>query len=85
MPLSKEHENIVLDVVTSGLQKVFSPDVLKDMVTELKAFFNKEKETDEKFDLSQSSFEILCYCASRVPYSEFYEQWYRQSSDVQAE
>ena len=76
--LSMTHERRIIDGITSGLQKVFQPEVLKIIVRKLKNFLNKEIR-ENNFLLYKSSFEILWHCASRLPYSEFYEIWHSWS------
>ncbi|MEM7063940.1 MAG: hypothetical protein AAF572_12345 [Cyanobacteria bacterium P01_B01_bin.77] len=73
--LSKSSSSRISDSVNLGFQRVFNPNSLEYIVNQLKGFLDEEI-LENNFLLYRNSFEILGYCASRLPYSEFYRVWH---------
>jgi energy-coupling factor transporter ATP-binding protein EcfA2 len=63
-----------------GLKKVFEPNALAMLVTELKGYLNGEIRKT-KSSLYFDAFEVLWHCASRMPYVDFYTLWHSEETE----
>ncbi|MEO0373756.1 MAG: NACHT domain-containing protein [Cyanobacteria bacterium P01_A01_bin.17] len=81
---SKTSERRIQESIAAGLQEVFHLDALKRTVRQTQGLLTSENRKSN-FSIYKNSYEILWHCASRLPYSAFYQEWHCQSGDSNTE